>query len=168
MSLLDIDLKKFQESLIDLDQNLFPPSLIAPSTTASLPSILSLLQTAQSQMTPGSLLAKDGYDLEPTMAGFELNDPKMDLQFGQDEAFHPSKFSLKELTDQELVGILNESLCHEANLWQGKNVFGNIYSFAPFSKKEFLKQNPVISALGDYLLFMNFYMVDLARTTTCL
>lgn len=72
----------------------------------------------------------------------------------------------RDFSESDLLALLNLSLRHEANWWKGKCHFSNIYSFVVFAEEELMKKHPVIFALCQYILLINYEMVGLVRTTT--
>jgi hypothetical protein len=100
------------------------------------------------------MLAPEGYDLENTMNGYVIGDPKMDIQAESSTLFSPAKLEsldppvIKDTyTDSEILAVLNESLARESNWWKGNNTFANIFSFVLLAKEEYMNVHPVFEAL---------------------
>lgn len=81
-----------------MDWNQFTNALILPETFEALPEMLNLLQMATSELKEGEIFGHDGYDLDSTMQGFELNDPNMDIEYNS-----TSNFNTKMLESSEIL-----------------------------------------------------------------
>ena len=106
------------------------------------------------------------------MNGFELMDPKMDYKTDLESCFSPQKAkeagTIKESwTNQEILAILNKFLIQEARWLKGNSALSSIYSFQLLADRSMYEGNEVLNAFLKYLLFFEYELVEIVRTTGC-
>ena len=159
--------KEWQQSVLELDKNLESSlDLAKPDALDDEEDMTEIFKAAASAIPENGLLAKDGFSLETTMNAYDLMNPKMDVKHNLQNYFNPTKFEesglIKEsYSELQLLSLLNLSLRHEINMWQGHNQYSNVFSLVFFAKDEWHRPHPEIHALVEYIKFINFYIIDL-------
>jgi hypothetical protein len=104
------------------------------------------------------------------MNGFELMDPKMDSKVNIQHSFSPQKAkdngTIKDTwTNSELLAILNTFLIQEARWLKGTSTVSSIYSCQLLADPSLYQSNAILNAYVQYLLYFEYELVEIVRTT---
>lgn len=97
-------------------------------------------------------------------------DPKMDSKVDIQNSFSPQKAkdngTIKDIwTDSEVLAILNTFLIQEARWLKGTSTVSSIYSCQLLADPSLYESNEVLNAYVQYLLFFEYELVEIVRTT---
>ena len=99
-------------------------------------------------------------------------DRKMDCKADLDQCFSPQKAKesgtiKEEWTNGEILAILNGFVIQEARWLRGNSALSSIYSFQLLADSSLYKNNEILDAFIKYLLFFEYELIEIVRTTGC-
>ncbi|CAI2387508.1 unnamed protein product [Moneuplotes crassus] len=162
--------KQWQYGIVETEKYQFQDNEL--DTEDHCEDVTDLLFGVCEELGEGETLCQPGFDLQDTMNGFELMDPKMDNKCDLESSFSPQKAkeagTIKETySNNEVLAILNLFLIQEVRWLKGNAPLATIYSFQLLADSSYYSNNDILDAYLKYLIFFEYELVEIIRTTGC-